>query len=166
MLFRSCVTGEWGEYSIGHASNALVAIMKPDNGSEGYYALCVGTAARGLAPLTPTRAAPIYGETNAFWEVRLADSPVGVAAAARQRAQEYIQQAVSQVSKLKTTDAAFAPLKELLDLAQSELHKGLTHEDAAKSSTGNEGVYEWARATRSFTRAQVRALQVCQALVP
>jgi hypothetical protein len=64
------------------------------------------------------------------------------------------------------TDAAFAPLKELLDLAQSELNKGLTHEDLAKSATGNEGVYEWARATRSFTRAQVRALQVCQALVP
>ncbi len=158
-------TGEWGEYSIGHATNALVAVMKPDNGSAGIYALCVGTAARGLAPNSPTRATPIYGETNAFWEIRLADSPVGVAAAARQRAQENIQQAVSQVSRLNTTAAAFAPLKELLDLAQSELNIGLTHEDAAKSATGNKGVNEWARATRSFTRAQVRALQVCQALV-
>ena len=154
-------TGEWGEYAIGHATNALVAVMKPDSGSEGIYALCVGTAARGLAPNSPTRATPIYGETNAFWEIRLADSPEGVAAAARQRAQETIQQAGSQVSKLNTADAAFAPLKELLDLAQSELNKGLTHEDAARSATGNEGVYEWARATRSFTRAQVRALQVC-----
>ena len=159
-------TGEWGEYSTGHATNALVAVMKPDNGSEGSYALCVGTAARGLAPNSPTRATPIYGETNAFWEIRLADSPEGVATAACQRAQETIQQAGSQVSKLNTTDAAFAPLKELLDLAQSELIKGHTHKDAAKNATGNEGVYEWARATRSFSRSQVRALQVCQALVP
>ena len=159
-------TGEWGEYSIGHATNALVAVVKPDNGSEGIYALCVGTAARGLTPNSPTRATPIYGETNAFWEIRLADSPAGVAAAACQCAREYIQQAVSQLSKPNTSDAAFASLKELLDLAQQELKEGLTHEDAAKSATGNEGVYEWARATRSFTRAQVRALQVCQALVP
>jgi hypothetical protein len=159
-------TGEWGEYSIGHATNALVAIMKPDNGSEGVYALCVGTAARGLTPNSPTRATPIYGETNAFWEIRLADSPMGVTAAARQRAQEIVQQAGSHISTLNTTDAAFAPLKELLDLAQHELNKGITHEDAAKRATGNEGVYKWARATRSFTRAQVRALQVCQEPVP
>jgi hypothetical protein len=37
--------------------------------------------------------------------------------------------------------------------------------DAAKNVTGNEGVYEWARATRSFTRSQVRALQVCNVLL-
>jgi hypothetical protein len=159
-------TGEWGEYSVGHATNALVAVIKPDNGSEGLYALCVGTAARGLAPNSPTRAMPIYGETNAFWEIRLADSPEGVATASRQRAQETIQLAGSQLSKLNTTDVAFSQLKELLNLAKSELNKGLTHEDAAKRSTGNEGVYEWARATRAFTRAQVRGLQVCQALVP
>jgi len=159
-------TGEWGEYSIGHATNALVAVMKPHNGSEGLYALCVGTATRGLTPNSPTRAAPIYGETNAFWEIKLADSPLEVAAATRQRAQECIQQASSQVSKLNITDAAFAPLMELLDLAKSELDKGITHEDAAQSATGNEGVYEWASATRSFTRAQVRGLQVCQALAP
>jgi len=159
-------TGEWGEYSIGHASNALVAIMKPDNGSEGYYALCVGTAARGLAPLTPTRAAPIYGETNAFWEIRLADSPMEVTAAARQCAQEYIQQAGLQMSKLNAAEVAYTPIKDLLDLAQGELDKGLTHEASAEKATGNEGVYEWAKATRCFTRAQVRALQACQALVP
>ena len=157
-------TGEWGEYAIGHASNALVAIMKPDNGRDGYYALCVGTAARGVERLTPTRAAPIYGETNAFWEVRLADSPMELTAAARQCAQEYIQQATLQVSRLNPTEAAYAPLKSLLDLAQSELDKGFTHQASAETATGNEGVYDWARATRCFTRAQVRALQVGQAL--
>jgi hypothetical protein len=163
---RYSMAGAWGEYSIGHATNALVAIMKPDDGSEGIYALCVGTAAPGLAPDSPMRATPVYGETNAFWEMGLADSPAGVAAAAHQNAQEHIQQASSQVPKPNTTDAASAPLKELLDLAQSELNKSLTHEDAARSANGNDGVYEWARATRSFTRARVCALQVCRALVP
>lgn len=163
---RYAKTGEWGEYSIGHATNALVAVMKPHNGSEGLYALCVGPAARGLTPNSPTRATPIHGETNAFWEITLADSPVKVAAVARQRAQEFIQQASSQVSKLNTTDAAFAPLKELLDFAKRELDNGITHEAAAQLTIGNEGVSEWARATRAFTRAQVRALQVRQALVP
>lgn len=159
-------TGEWGEYSIGHATNALVAVLKPDNGSEGLYALCVGTAARGLTPNSPTRAAPIYGETNAFWEVKLAESPKEVAGAARRCAQENIQQASLQVSMLNAEEAAFAPLSDLLDLAQEELDKGLAHEASAETAAGNQGVYEWARATRCFTRAQVRALQVCQALVP
>ncbi|MCJ7695678.1 MAG: hypothetical protein MUO40_09660 [Anaerolineaceae bacterium] len=159
-------TGEWGQYSIGHATNALVAIMKPDNGSEGVYSLCVGTAARGLTPNSPTRATPIYGETNAFWEISLADSPKGVTAAARTRAQEIIQQAGSYISRLTKTDTAFAPLTELLILAHSELNQGIAQEDAAKKATGNEGLYKYASATRSYTRAQVRALQVCQALVP
>jgi len=69
--------------------------MKPDDRSEGIYALCVGTAARGLAPKSPTRATPVYGETNAFWETGLADSPLSIATAARQRAQEYVEQACS-----------------------------------------------------------------------
>jgi hypothetical protein len=158
-------TGEWGDYSIGHATNALVTIMKPYNGSEGLYALCVGTAARGLTPNSPSRATPIYGETNAFWEIKLAESPVDVAASARKLAQKNLQQASSQVSKLNATNAAFVSLKALLDLAQSELDKGITHEDAAQSAQGNEKVYECAKATRSYTRAQIRAVQVCQALV-
>ena len=89
-----------------------------------------------------------------------------VTAAARRCAQEYLQQASLQVSRLNAAEVAFAPLKDLLDLAQGELDKGLTHAASAETVTGNEGVYEWARATRCFTRAQVRASQVCQALVP
>ncbi len=61
---------------------------------------------------------------------------------------------------------AFIMRGNMLDLAQGELNKGLTHEAAAKVAAGNEGIYAWARATRAFTRAQVRALQVCQALAP
>jgi hypothetical protein len=57
-------------------------------------------------------------------------------------------------------------MRALLDLAQSEFKRGRGYEDAAGNAAGNESVYEWARATRAYTRAQIRALQVCQALVP
>lgn len=159
---RYNLTGEWGEYSIGHATNALVSVMKPDNGSEGIYALCVGTAKRGLTPNSPTRATPIYRETNAFWEVKLAEEPAAVVAAACQRAQEDIHQANLRISGLSADEASFAPLKDLLHLAQAQLEKGLAHVSAAESAAGNEKVYEWSRAVRCFTRAQVRALQVYQ----
>ena len=165
--------GVMGESDFRYANNSAMhpeawkaGWMQPDNGTNGYYALCVGTAARGLEPLTPTRAAPVYGETNAFWDIRLADGPMEITAAARQCAQEYIRKASLQLSKLNAAEVAFAPLADLLDLAQGELDKGLTHEASAETATGYEGVYEWAKATRCFTRAQVRALQVCQALVP
>jgi hypothetical protein len=159
-------TGQWGDYSIGHATNALVTIMQPDNGDEGVYALCVGTAARGLTTNTPVRAVPVYNETNAFWELKLAASPAGVTAAARQKAQEYLKQACQELGKLNKSDAAYEPLKAFLDRAQSELQSGEGYEQCAQQATGNEAVYEWARATRAFTRSQVRALQVNQALVP
>jgi hypothetical protein len=159
-------TGQWGDYSIGHASNALVAVMQPDNGDTGTYALCVGTAARGVTANLPTRACPIYGETNAFWEVTLASSPMGVAVAARQKAHEYINAACNALVQLLTEDPAYTPLKNLLSLAQRDFEIGLNYEDGAKITAGHDQVYHWGRAVRAFTRAQVRALQVEQALVP
>jgi len=160
-------TGRWGAYSIGHAGNALVAVMKPDDGDEGIYALCVSTAARGLAPNVPNPAGgPIYGETNAFWELKLASSPAGVAAYARQKAREYLDRARPALAGLGTLDVAGESLKALLDLAQHEFKSGQSCEEAANSAVGNASIYAWARATRAYTRAQVRALQVYQALVP
>lgn len=160
-------SGRWGDViSTGNPSNALVAIMKPDNGDEGIYALCVGTAARGQEPTGPDFGNPIYGETNAFWELKLSSSPAGVAAYARQRAQEYADLARSELAKLQSSDVAYGPLKDLLSLAQSEVRSGESCESAAKNTAGNESIYNWARATRAFTRAQIRALQVYQALVP
>jgi hypothetical protein len=160
-------TGQWGASSIGHAGNALVAIMQPDDGDQGLYALCVGTAARGLAPNAPNPAGgPLYGETNAFWELKLAANPAGVAAYAGQKAEEYVGRARSVLAELKPSDAARAALQELLELAQREFEIGQRYGEAAEGPAGNESIYHWARATRAYTRAQVRALQVCQTLVP
>lgn len=159
-------TGRWGEFSIGHAGNALVAVMKPDDGDEGMYALCVGTAARGLTPNAPNPAGgPIHAETNAFWELRLASNPAGVAVYAGRKAREYIARANSAMASLDLSDAAYEPLRELVDLAHSEFENGQGYEHAANNATGNESIYNRARATRIYARAQIRALQVYQAFV-
>ncbi|HSR34650.1 MAG TPA: hypothetical protein VLY63_29115 [Anaerolineae bacterium] len=160
-------TGQWGVCAIGHAGNALVAIMKPDDGDEGIYAVCVGTAARGLAPNVPNPSGgPIYGETNAFWELKLGSDPAAVAIYAGEKAKEYINDARKAIMGLPTLDVAFEPLAALLDQAQSEFEAGQGHENGACDAAVGDSIYEWSRATRAYTRAQVRALQVCQALCP
>lgn len=69
---RYIETGEWGDLSAAHASNALVVLMKP---KEGIYSLCTGPAKRGAAPISPDLAISIYNERNAFWTYKLTDSP-------------------------------------------------------------------------------------------
>src|SRR5574339_513930 len=86
-------TGQWTNVTTGHASNADVVVMKPMRGDQGRYALCVGTAKRGLAPCMPTWCSPLFNETNAYWEVQLASTPEGVTQAAWVKACEYISQA-------------------------------------------------------------------------
>ncbi len=66
-------TGEWGEISAAHASNALVVVMKPE---DGLYSLCTGPAKRGLAPMSPDQAISIYNERNTFWDFKLDNSPL------------------------------------------------------------------------------------------
>jgi hypothetical protein len=159
-------TGQWGSYSTGQATNACVAVTCPDNGNQGIYALCIGTAARGLTPNTPVRATPIYAETNAFWELKLAASPEEVAACARQTAQEYLELACQEFGKLERSSPAYEALQEFLVQSQEELQSGGMAERTAVMAAGNPSLYSWAKAIRAYTRAQIRALQVYQALLP
>ena len=159
-------TGEWGEVSTGNPSNAVVAVMKPAKGDDGIYAVCAGTARRGLAPSSPTTCNPIYNETNAFLELKLAANPGQLTEATRLRAQELIQKATRTLSKARFSEKTRKPLDELLARAQEELADGKRHEKAAQQAAADKAVYDWARATRAHTRAQVRALQVYEALVP
>jgi hypothetical protein len=107
---------------------------------------------------------PLYGETNAFWELKLASSPALVAAYARQKADEYLGQAREAIATTAPSDVAYEPVRALLDMAQRELEAGQRHEDGAAHAETGDSIYEWATATRAYTRAQVRALQVSQSL--
>jgi hypothetical protein len=150
-------TGKWGKVSTGHASNAMTVITKP---SEGIYCLCTGPAKRGLAPMMPTSAIPIYNETNAFWEVKLASSPRNVMEYTRKKAEENIRLSKQEIQNLEISDPAYKPLLELIEIAENEFRKG------EKSITEINSIYDFSKATRAYTRAQVRAMQVFNVLIP
>jgi hypothetical protein len=160
--YNNC--GEWGTVSVGHASNAVVVLTQPDGGGEGIYAVCVGEARRGMTPMYPTGFTTVANATQAFWEIKLAGSPQAVMASARERAAEYLHQARSAFEQLDRQSPAGAHLRQWLEQAEQELRAG----DALCQASGDpeKDIYTWSRATRSYTRAQVRAQQVTQAVMP
>jgi hypothetical protein len=104
---------------------------------------------------------PIYHETNAFWELKLEESPQAMVAYARSRAVAFLDEAEVLFAELDRHDPAYGSLNEFLKAARSELEA----RDAARAQAGN-AVAELARLARAYTRAQVRARQVINALVP
>lgn len=154
-------TGEWTDVTTGHASNADVVVMKPGTNGDGLYALCVGTAKRGLAPCMPTWCSPIYNETNTYWELQLAETPAKMAGYARQKAQEYIRYAEELMVGPQNDGINTSYLSGLITQSMSEFDLGLSLESKSAEQF-NAG--DWAKITRCFTRAQVRALQVIEAI--
>ena len=112
----------------------------------------------------PTWCSPIYNETNTFWEVKLAPSPAGVAEYARQKAEQDLARACQLIERLPQNSAR-GRLEMLINQAQSEMGQGLSLEARARNG-GTAALREWAKATRCFTRAQVRAMQVVEAVEP
>lgn len=156
-------TGEWGEISVGNAMNGPIVVMNPKNGNNGVYAMCMGEASRGNTPTSPLFGSfnPIYGETNAFWEIELGKDPSDVAVSARVRAEKFIVQAKTELAR-KAGKSTY--LRELMQLAEIAYDKGvLCEREASKIST--DTLFEYSKATRAYTHAQIRALQVYQALV-
>ena len=143
--------------AVGNASNALVVIMKPE---DGVYMHCVGEIARGLAPMSAKNSSPLYDETNAFWEINLQGSLVGMLSHARQLAEGRIQARLNQLNQRDLRGIASDRMVTLLNEARSELDQGNLYQSQS------DDVYTRARALRAFTRAQVRAQQVVQALEP
>lgn len=145
-------SGAWGQVSAAHPSNAMTVVTKP---REGLYWLCTGPARRGLAPMMPGSTGAIYGETNAFWEVRLARSPEEAVEHARARAMEHLAQAQQALAQRPV----HLSLQQLVERAAAEFTAG---EELGRGAS----LYELSKALRAYTRAQVRALQVSQALAP
>jgi hypothetical protein len=159
-------TGNWGEISPAHSTNAINTITKPDNGDNGIWAGLAGPAKRDLVPMAPLQSAPIYNETNTFWEIKLSANPAGVMEHAKLKADEYMKDASNELKQVEKRSVAYQPLHEFLVTANSEFEQGDKFAKKATKTEGNEAVYNWARATRAYTRAQVNALQAYQVLVP
>lgn len=158
-------TGEWGQPAIGHAGNALVNVLMPDDGNEGFFAQCVGPVSRGLAANIPyPHSGPTYNETNAFWQIKLAENPESVLADARALAEKYLFDAEASLSGCEINGAAGERIASLFDAAQQELLAGDKTADNLDQVTGRAWLYATSRAIRAYTRAQVRAQQVTQAV--
>ncbi|HEY70178.1 MAG TPA: hypothetical protein G4O08_06300 [Anaerolineae bacterium] len=160
-------TGAWGKVAVGNPTNAVIGIMQPDDGDEGIYAACIGEAKRGLMPNSPLWSSfnPTYAETNAFFQIKLAADPEGVSAHAQETAQSDLEIAESMHAELDRISNACGPLNDLLEQARHQLERGRMQQASARETAGrSEALYELARATRSFTRAQVHARQVINAL--
>jgi hypothetical protein len=159
-------TGSWGDISTGHASNADVVVMKPDADGQGLYAMCVGAAARGLVPVMPTWCSPIYNETNTFWELKLTPDPVKMVNEACKTAHHNIRKAQTVWDELANMDSARLFLADFLGLSRAEYEKGQALEVLAFANPGTDQICTLAKALRAYTRAQVRANQVIDALCP
>ena len=149
--------GGWGEIPASNSGNGTVTIMKP---SAGWFAHCVGAARRGLTPLSGKQFGHVmFQETNAFWQLELGDAPEELVSRAAVCAREEFAHARELLAGHDPAGANHARLQGYLDTAEEELANGRDHRDGGD-------VFELARNARCFTRAQVRARQVINALVP
>ena len=128
--------------------------MKP---SDGLFSLCTGPAKAGMTPLLPGSILPIYNETNAFFEIKLEKEPEGVVAYAKTMAGEFISQAEETLDGLSLNENSIKLLRSYLEEAKREYSRG---------SSGSVELYDTAKSLRSYTRAQVKARQVINAVNP
>ena len=147
-------TGEWGQISMAHSSNAFVAVMKP---SENKFSLCTGPAERGVTPISPDLAISIHDETNAFWDLELAETPQEMAEKALRLATELIEDAEDALRQLPDEKTIQEQASEWLKDAELELK-------SANRPFRDQN--QLALRIRQATRAQVRARQVIQLLNP
>lgn len=158
--------GEWGLVTTGHAGNAIVAFMKP---SEGRYAVYVGPTARGLTAHAPyPHCGPVFGETNAAWEIRLANTPNGVVESAADNARDRLQEAqmLLQENGASRNSSLLNLIQDLLDQAQMEYQRGQQLQMDMASTSGHEALYRLSAAARRFNYAQVLAGQAAQLAHP
>ena len=162
-------TGVWGDVSVGNASNGIITVTKPDDGDGGLFSVCVGPASRGITPSSPFLASfcPMYNETNAFWEIKLAANPGEAAGYAGRKAEEYL---AKTESLLKSDTRIGNPdtlryLGELVEQSKKHLADGKAMMEDENGTEG-EDIYRWARAARAFTRAQVYALMAHNIMDP
>jgi len=141
----------------------MTVVTKP---SDGFFSLCTGPAKRGLAPMMPSSAISIYNETNAFWDIKLDSNPGKVMNYAMESAQEFVSKAETILGTISKDDPAYDSLKELLNKAHEQLSRGLETKKNISILGGNQEIYAYGKATRYFTRAQVRARQIINATTP
>ncbi|WP_176598369.1 MULTISPECIES: hypothetical protein [Sphingobium] len=157
--------GEEWNVSTGHRMNAFTVVAKPDHGDRGVYRGCIGPANRAVHAKDPGHGYYYHDETAAFWEVTLAKDPEAVCSQARELADRKIAAARKTLATVDAQGfAGYAQLESYLSEAAKALQDGSEVEANAPALAGDARWAAIARAVRLFTRAQVRACQVHEAI--
>ncbi len=152
---------------VGHLHNTFIGIVRPDDGPNASYYVCSGPATRATGPSGPDSHNYAPGQTYAFYELKLAESPRAVAQAALSRARYDLYYANAVLGRLSYLEAA--PLEPIFDKARTEHFKGhyyLNGVLAGRITGRREITAALAKATRCYTRCQVYAQTVCDAVAP
>lgn len=148
--------------SAAHRLNAFVAAGTP---ADRLYAAAIGPVThRSVSPNRPGHGFFIFDETNAYWEINLADTIPALLAAARQKASELAseaERALAQSSLPPRTQGRFARLYKDIQTGTA-----CEHPRDSGSITDDHVLAEASKCLRHYTRAQVRARQILQAFSP
>jgi hypothetical protein len=162
-----------GWETLGRVTNACVTITVPED--KLYFVSTTYPAQEPTLgdPLEFHGARWLAHAARVFYRLRLGSSPAEVMQAAKYQAETDLFLAERELRKLDYHDPAYAPLDAIFNQSVIEWTKGdfLRGPDdigytLTKKSPKEEGVYYWSRATRAFTRCQVLARKVYDALVP
>jgi hypothetical protein len=157
--------GGW-ETMVLRPTNSRVAVVAPDDGDEGVVYVCTGPAGRVLPAVKGRPAFPYVNGPHTFFRLTLAASPREVVAEARAAAANDIASAYAAFMGMNYTDAGYAPLKDLYDLANRENYQGHNFYNRGVLSSDRDAIFNLARAATAYTRAQAHARQVYEALNP
>jgi hypothetical protein len=153
-------------YRICNLHSAGLGIALPDNGDEGLYYVSTGTPAKTAYLPSPKSHSFRIAPTYSFYQLKLASSPEKVVISAMEDATHHLHYAYQELRKLTYWDPPYAPLDEIYNKAATEWSKGGYYQNLAQKTVGNEHVYNLSKATRAYTKCQVLAKQVCNALIP
>ncbi len=169
-------SGAWGQASIGNCSNGVITITKPDNGDSGIFSVCIGEARRGINPSSPFLASfcPMYNSSNAFWEMKLADSPEKAMKYAEEVAANDISTVEKIIAKGKhrvTNRNSLIYIKDILNTGKSLLQEGREKINILSGvfddpDDGSAGLDLIAESIRYFIKAQVKVRTALELLEP
>jgi hypothetical protein len=154
--------GELPSHSGAHRLNAFVAVGAP---AERKYMAAIGPIThRSVSPNRSGHGYFIYDETNAYWEVTLADNIVGILERAKNVASELVLKAEKAIEQAHLPAWAEKRLgdwySEIQSLLKSEFFM------PPEEEVPDEALSQASKCLRHYTRAQVRARQILQAINP
>ncbi len=158
------------ETKVLRPSNSRVAVIRPDDGDNGFVYICTGPAGRNIPETIDPRGRrstyPYIKGTHTFYKLTLAANPKAVIAEAKKSAKADIASAYVELMDMNFTDTGYAPLNDLYALANTEYYQGDNYTNKAMLSEGHKANYYFAKAATAYTRSQAHARQVYEALVP